>query len=116
MSRPASSSSWARWARSRSSRRSPSSAARAAWNQRNPRAFLQLFTLAWAAYFFVKAVFYVWIVWTLPMIEAMALGSVVGSISLGVMIAISATQGRRLFFLCRRLGLLPKPEAPNAST
>ena len=26
------------------------------------------------------------------------------------MIAVSATQGRRLFFLCRRLGLLPKPD------
>ena len=78
------------------------------------RAFFRLFTLAWAAYFFVKAAFYVWIVWTLPLLEAMALRSVVGSISLGVMIAISATQGRRLFFLCRRLGLLPKPETPSA--
>jgi hypothetical protein len=47
---------------------------------------------------------------TLPMLEAMALRSVAGSISLGLMIAVSATQGRRLFFLCRRLGLLPKPE------
>ena len=27
------------------------------------------------------------------------------------MILVSATQGRRLFFLCRRLGLLPPPEA-----
>jgi hypothetical protein len=39
----------------------------------------------------------------------MALRSLVGSVSLGVMIALSVTQGRRLFFLCRRLGLLPKP-------
>jgi hypothetical protein len=31
------------------------------------------------------------------------------------MIAISVTQGRRLFFLCRRLGLLPKPESSAAS-
>jgi len=44
------------------------------------------------------------------MLEAMALRSVAGSISLGLMIAVSTTQGRRLFFLCRRLGLLPKPE------
>ena len=73
-------------------------------------AFFRVFTLAWAAYFFIKAAFYVWIVWTLPLLEAMALRSVVGSISLGLMIAVSATQGRRLFFLFRRLGLLPKPD------
>lgn len=78
------------------------------------RAFFRLFTLLWAAYFFVKAAFYVWAVWTLPMLEAMALRSVVGSASLGLMIVLSATQGRRLFFLCRRLGLLPKPDGPAA--
>jgi intracellular septation protein A len=74
------------------------------------RAFFRLFTLVWAAYFFLKAVFYLWAVWTLPMLEAMALRSVAGSVSLGLMIALSTTQGRRHFFLCRRLGLLPKPE------
>jgi intracellular septation protein A len=73
-------------------------------------AFFRLFTLVWAAYFFLKTAFYLWAVWTLPMLEAMALRSVVGSVSLGLMIAVSTTQGRRLFFLCRRLGLLPKPD------
>ncbi len=68
------------------------------------RAFFRLFTFAWAAYFFLKAVFYLWAVWTLPMLEAMALRSVVGGVSLGLMIAVSVTQGRRLFFLCRSLG------------
>jgi hypothetical protein len=53
--------------------------------------------------------------WTMPMLEAMALRSIVGGVSLGVMIAISVTQGRRLFFLCRRLGLLPKSE-PRAES
>jgi intracellular septation protein A len=77
------------------------------------RAFFRLFTLVWAGYFFLKAAFYVWMVWTLPMLEAMALRSVIGSVTLGLMIAISVTQGRRLFFLCRRLGLLPKPDAPG---
>ncbi len=77
------------------------------------RAFFRLFTLVWAGYFFVKAAFYVWVVWTLPMLEAMALRSVIGSVTLGLMIAISVTQGRRLFFLCRRLGLLPQPDAPG---
>jgi hypothetical protein len=76
------------------------------------RAFFRLFTLLWAAYFFLKAALFAWMAWTMPMLEAMALRSVIGGVSLGLMIAISVTQGRRLFFLCRRLGLLPKPDAP----
>jgi len=75
------------------------------------RAFFRLFTLVWAAYFFLKAGLFLWMAWTMPMLEAMALRSLIGGVSLGVMIAISVTQGRRLFFLCRRLGLLPKPES-----
>ena len=78
------------------------------------RAFFRIFTLVWAGYFFVKAAFYLWAVWTLPMLEAMALRSAIGSGSLGLMILVSTTQGRRLFFLCRRLGLLPKPGSPDA--
>ena len=74
------------------------------------RAFLRLFTLLWAAYFFLKAAVFAWMAWTMPMLEAMALRSVAGSVTLGLMIAVSVTQGRRFFFLCRRLGLLPKPE------
>jgi intracellular septation protein A len=79
------------------------------------RGFFRLFTLVWAAYFFLKAIVYFWMAWTLPLLEAMALRSVAGSISLGLMIAVSATQGRRIFFLCRRLGLLPKPDEPRRS-
>ena len=75
------------------------------------RAFFRLFTLVWAAYFFLKAALFAWMAWTMPMLEAMALRSVIGGVSLGLMIAVSVTQGRRLFFLCRRLRLLPKPEA-----
>jgi intracellular septation protein A len=78
------------------------------------RAFFRLFTLLWAAYFFLKAAVYFWMAWMLPMLEGMALRSVAGSVSLGLMVAVSVTQGRRLFFLCRRLGLLPKPEPPAA--
>ena len=76
------------------------------------RAFFRLFTLVWAAYFFLKAALFAWMAWTMPMLEAMALRSVIGGVSLGLMIAISVTQGRRLFFICRRIRLLPKPEAP----
>lgn len=74
------------------------------------RRFFQIFTLVWAGYFFAKAALYVWLAWTLPMAEAMALRSVLGGVSLGLMIALSVTQGRRFFFLLRRLGLLPPPE------
>ncbi len=77
------------------------------------RAFFRLFTLVWAAYFILKAIVYLWMAWTMPMLEAMALRSVAGGVSLGLMIVISTTQGRRLFFLCRRLGLLPRPRPPE---
>jgi intracellular septation protein A len=69
--------------------------------------FFQYFTLLWAFYFFAKAAFYFWTAWTMPLLQAMAVRSVVGSVSLGLMIALSVTQGRRMFFICRRLGLLP---------
>jgi intracellular septation protein A len=75
------------------------------------RTFFRLFTLVWAAYFFLKAILFMWMAWTMPMLEAMALRSAIGGVSLGLMIAISVTQGRRLFFLCRRFGLLPKATA-----
>jgi intracellular septation protein A len=74
------------------------------------RRFFQLFTLVWAAYFFIKAAFYYWLGAIMPLAEAMAIRSVVGSLTLGLMIALSVTQGRRLFFLCRWLGLLPHVE------
>ena len=79
------------------------------------RAFFRLFTLVWAAYFFLKAAAFFWMAWTMPMLEAMALRSLIGGVSLGLMIAVSTTQGRRLFFVCRRLGLLPKPDEPARS-
>jgi intracellular septation protein A len=80
------------------------------------RRFFRLFTLIWAAYFFLKALFYLWIAATLPLTQALALRSVLGSISLGVMIALSVTQGRRLFFLCRRAGWLgAKPAVATRS-
>ena len=73
------------------------------------RRFFQIFTLFWAAYFFAKAALYFWLAWTLPLAQAMALRSLIGGVSLGLMMAFSITQGRRMFFLLRRLGLLPAP-------
>ena len=73
--------------------------------------FFRLFTLIWAAYFFLKAIAYLWIAATLPLTQALALRSLAGSISLVLMIALSTTQGRRLFFLFRWLGWLgPRSE------
>ena len=73
------------------------------------RRFFQLFTLLWAAYFFAKAALYLWLGLIMPLTEAIALRSLIGGVSLALLSAISITQGRRLFFLCRRLGLLPSP-------
>ena len=70
------------------------------------RRFFRLFTLIWAAYFFLKAAGYLWLAATLPLTQALALRSILGALSLGLMIALSVTQGRRLFFLCRRAGWL----------
>jgi intracellular septation protein A len=82
------------------------------------RTFFRLFTLVWATYFFLKAFLFAWMAWTMPMLEAMALRSAIGGVSLGLMIAVSTTQGRRLFFLCRRFGLLPKatPAEPGGQS
>jgi len=77
------------------------------------RRFFQLFTGLWAAYFFAKAAFYAWLGWKLPLTEAVAIRSLVGGVSLALLSALSITQGRRLFFLCRRLGLLPRADAAS---
>jgi intracellular septation protein A len=71
------------------------------------RIFFRWFTLVWAAYFLIKAAFYFWMAWTLPMAEALAMRSLVGSLSLGLMLLLSYTQGRRVFSLCQRWGWLP---------
>ena len=74
------------------------------------RAFFRLFTLVWAAYFFLKAVLFLWMAWTMPMLRGDGRCVRRSAVSVSaLMIAISVTQGRRLFFLCRRFGLLPKP-------
>ena len=74
------------------------------------RYFFRLFTLFWAGYFFAKAGIYLWLGSVLPLERAMLVRSVLGSVSLGVMLVVSITQGRRLFVLCRRTGLLPAVE------
>jgi intracellular septation protein A len=80
------------------------------------RQFFRLFTLFWAAYFFVKAAIYLWLGMTLPLERALALRAVLGGVSLACMFAISIFLGRPLFFLCRYLGLLPVVETDTAAS
>jgi intracellular septation protein A len=79
------------------------------------RYFFRLLTLFWAAYFFVKAALYLWLGLILPLEQALALRTVIGGVSLAVMIGGTTFLGRRLFFFCRWLGLLPEVE-PLATT
>ena len=79
------------------------------------RRFFQFMTLFWAAYFFVKAALYVWLALRLPLAEAAAARSVIGAVSMAAMIAVSTTQGRRMFTLCRRFGWLPAAPEGAAS-
>ena len=72
--------------------------------------YFQLFTYAWAGYFLLKAGVYFALGEAYPLATAMALRSIIGGISLGVMIVGSAAIGRRGFFLLQRLGWLPKVE------
>lgn len=77
------------------------------------RRFFMLFTLLWAFYFIVKAALYLWIALNFPLAEALAIRAAIGIPSLIAMVALS-TQGRRLFFASRALGLLPPEPASTA--
>jgi intracellular septation protein A len=78
------------------------------------RAFFRILTLIWVGYFVVRAIAYFWIGAALPIEQAMEIRPFIGTPSLLVMIAISF-QGRRLFALMLRLGLLPVVAEPAAT-
>lgn len=80
------------------------------------RYFFRLLTLLWAGYFFVRAAIYLWLGLILPLERALALRTVIGGVSLAVMIGGTTLMGRRLFFFCRWLGLLPTVAAEPART
>lgn len=82
---------------------------------RQVRRFFRLFTLIWAAYFFLKAGAYLWVAATLPMAQAIALRSLAGGLSLALMSVLSFTQGRRLFFLFQRWGWLGANISPESA-
>ena len=85
-------------------------------DRRDIRHYFRLLTLVWAGHFFVKAGVYLWLGFVFPLRRAILLRSAIGGVSLGVMLAVSITQGRRLFFLCRRLGFLPAVDATTPTT
>ncbi|HEV2547739.1 MAG TPA: hypothetical protein VGU20_10405 [Stellaceae bacterium] len=51
----------------------------------------------------------------LPLEQALVLRTAIGGVSLAVMIVGLSLLGRRLFFLCRWLGLLPRVEISEAT-
>jgi len=71
--------------------------------------------LFWSSYFFIKAAVYLWLGLILPLERALALRVVIGNVSLVAMLALSFLGGRRLFFLCRWLGLLPTVDLAEAT-
>jgi hypothetical protein len=75
----------------------------------NIHEFFQLFTLAWAVYFFIKAGFYLAVGQILPPASATAERLVAGGVSLGMMV-VSARPKAAAFCNRDRLGLLPKAE------
>jgi intracellular septation protein A len=79
------------------------------------RYFFRLLTLLWAVYFFAKAAVYLWLAMILPLEQALVLRTAIGGVSLAVMIVGLSLLGRRLFFLCRWLGLLPSVEISDAT-
>jgi intracellular septation protein A len=78
------------------------------------RAFFVLLTFLWVGYFTLRAITYLWLGETLPIEELMKVRPIIGTVSLLVMFAISF-QGRRLFLLLRRLGVLPDAAAEAAA-
>lgn len=77
------------------------------------RAYFKALTLLWVAYFMVKAGVYFWLLTHFSLSHALALRSLIGTLSLGCMIGLSM-QGKRLFLLCQRIGLfLPRYTASN---
>lgn len=65
--------------------------------------FFRAFTLLWAAYFFVRAVVFFWIMQRPSLSSALLLRTLTGWGSLGVMILISLN-GRHVFMACQRIG------------
>lgn len=69
--------------------------------------YFRIFTLIWAAYFFIKAGFYAWLAnQDMSAEKMMAIRSSIGGGSLYVMIGLSIFGGRRFFHLMKSFGWL----------
>ena len=65
--------------------------------------FFRAFTLAWSAYFLIRAIVIWWLMTSYPLVQAIALRTAFSWISLGLMMLISI-KGRWFFDLCQRIG------------
>ncbi len=84
-------------------------------NRPDLRRFFAYMTLAWAIYFLVKAMVYLGAGLLLPLDALMEIRLVFGNVSLGLMILLTATQGRRLYWFLHARGLLPERPAEAAT-
>lgn len=74
----------------------------------NLTTFFRAYTWVWASYFFIKAGTWLWMAQNFPMEQAHALQSMIGSITLFAMIALSF-QGKRLFKSLNKMGFFKTP-------
>lgn len=75
--------------------------------------FFRAFTYAWALYFVARAIAFLWIMTTFPLIQAAAIRTVVAWVSLGAMMLVSIN-GRRVFDACQRHGLFLPTQGPRS--
>ena len=69
--------------------------------------FFRIVTCAWGGFFLLRAIGYVVLAHSLALGEVLLVRSTIGTVSLLLMIALTATLARPLYHLCQRLKLLP---------
>ena len=75
--------------------------------------YFRAFSIAWSLYFVLRAAAFLWIMVRYPLVEALAIRTVAGWVSIGVMMLISFN-GRLAFQLCQRLGFFLPAKEPQA--
>ncbi len=79
-------------------------------------AYFRLLTIAWVAYFFIKAGAYLWIARRYSLERAMVIRSIAGSGSLYAMLFISIVGSRKIFPLLKKWKLLPEEASVETQT
>jgi intracellular septation protein A len=77
-------------------------------NRPDLQRFFFYITLLWAIYFLIKAVFYLWVGLAYSLNVVMEVRAIFGNITLGLMIALTATQSRRIYWSLYNHGWLPE--------